>query len=48
MSIQSRVCAEGLDLGDYASADTSRYCNSILQQVDEQVSAPITSARMTS
>ena len=35
------VCAEGLDIGDHASADTSRHCNSLLQPMDEQVSAPL-------
>jgi hypothetical protein len=40
-------CAEGLDFGDYASADASRNCDPLLQQMDEQVSALITSARMT-
>ena len=44
---QPSVCAEGLDLGDHASADPSRDCDSLLQQMDEQVSALITSARMT-
>ena len=35
------VCAQDLDIGDHASADTSRHCNSLLQQMDEQVSAPL-------
>jgi hypothetical protein len=38
---QSGVCAEGLDLGDHASADASRNCDCLLQQMDEQVSALI-------
>lgn len=41
---QSNVCAQGMDLGDHASADASRNCDSILQKMDEQVSALITSA----
>jgi hypothetical protein len=43
----SLVCAEGLDIGDHASADTSRHRNSLLQQMDEQVSAPLVLAWMT-
>jgi hypothetical protein len=47
-SIQCCLCrAEGLDLGDHASADASRNRDPLLQQVDEQVSALVTSARMT-
>ena len=47
ISIRCLCVAEGLDLGDHASADTSRHCNSLLQQVDEQVSALIISVRTT-
>jgi len=47
LDTQSGVCAEGLDFGDYASADASRNCDSLLQQMDEQVSALTTSARTT-
>jgi hypothetical protein len=44
---QSSVCAEGLDLRDNASADAGRNCDTLLQQMDEQVRALNTSVWMT-